>query len=62
MAAGTAGIGGISPPDEIPLACIDANPVLATRMVSDHPNPDLFLDRLAASLPRSAERLRLLAD
>ena len=49
-------------PDEFALACIDANPVLATRIVSDHPNPDLFLDRRAASLSRSAERLRLLAD
>lgn len=47
-------------PDEFALGCINANPVLATRIASDHPAPDVFLDRLEASLPRTAELLKAL--
>lgn len=44
-------------PDEFALACIDANPVVGAGIVSDHPKPMEFLDRLAASLPQAARHL-----
>lgn len=46
-------------PDALAVRCIDANPVLATRVVMDHPNPAVFLAHLGRSLPRAAA---LLAD
>ena len=44
-------------PREFALACIDANPVVGAGIVSDHPKPVEFLDRLAASLPQAARHL-----
>jgi predicted nucleic acid-binding protein len=44
-------------PDEFGLACIDASPVAAARIVTDHPKPMEFLERLAATLPRTARCL-----
>lgn len=44
--------------DDFVLGCIDANPVIAARIVAEHPDPDAFLDRLTAALPVSAARLR----
>lgn len=44
-------------PDEFALHCIEANPVVAARFVTDHPKPAEFLERLAATLPRTARYL-----
>jgi hypothetical protein len=44
-------------PDEFALACIDTNPVVGAGIVSGHPKPVEFLDRLAASLPQAARYL-----
>ena len=44
------------------MACINANPVLATRVIVDHPDPELFLDKLDGQLPKAAELLRELLD
>lgn len=49
-------------PDEFALACINANPVLAAAIVSSHPNPGRFLDRLGASLPEAARYLSALVS
>ena len=45
-------------PDTFALTCIDANPVLADRIVADHPDPSRLLDRLEGELPRSVAALR----
>lgn len=45
-------------PDEFALACINANPVIAATIVTTHPDPEKFLDRLGASLPDAARYLR----
>lgn len=49
-------------PDDFSIACINANPVLATRVVTEHPDPALFLDKLALSLPKAVALLRELLD
>lgn len=49
-------------PDDFALSCINANPVLATRVVVDHPDPALFLDKLTGQLPQAAALLRELLD
>lgn len=49
-------------PDDFAVSCINANPVLATRVITDHPDPELFLDKLAGQLPRSVALLRELLD
>lgn len=41
---------------------IEANPVLATRVVEEHPAPEAFLDRLDGQLPEATALLRLLLD
>lgn len=53
---------GVATPDDFAVSCIDANPVLATRVVLDHPDPGLFLAKLAAQLPDTAAMLRQLLD
>lgn len=58
---GTYGI-TIAAPDEFSVSCVNANPVLATRVVTDHPQPELFLDKLAGQLPMAAALLRDLLD
>ncbi len=45
--------------DEFALACIAANPAVAELVVFGHPKPDDFLQRLGATLPKTA---RYLAD
>lgn len=51
------GIIAISP-DDFALRCIDANPVLAVRIVTDQSDPDRFVDRLGQQLPKTAQALR----
>jgi hypothetical protein len=41
-------------PDSMAVRCVNANPVLAARVVTEHPNPALFVERLSSSLPRAA--------
>jgi hypothetical protein len=48
--------------DALAVRCINANPVLATRVVTDHPNPVRFLERLRLSLPEAAGLLTDLLD
>lgn len=45
--------------DDFALACIEANPTVAELVVSGHPKPDAFLERLGRTLPKAA---RYLAD
>lgn len=49
-------------PDDFSLECINANPVLATRVITEHPSPGLFLDKLTGPLPKSTALLRELLD
>lgn len=49
-------------PDDFAVACVNANPVLATRAIVDHPDPELFLDKLDGQLPKAAALLRELLD
>lgn len=49
-------------PDNFSVMCIDANPVIAERIVTEHPEPETFLGRLASSLPQAAQRLRTLVS
>lgn len=49
-------------PDDFAVSCINANPVLATRVVVDHPDPELLLDKLDGQLPKAAALLRELLD
>lgn len=49
-------------PDDFAVGCINANPVLATRVVVGHPDPALFLDKLTGQLPQAAALLRELLD
>jgi len=49
-------------PDDFALSCINANPVLATRVAVEHPDPELFLTKLDGQLPKSAALLRELLD
>jgi hypothetical protein len=51
------GITAVSP-DDFALRCIDANPVLAVRIVTDQDDPERFVDRIAQELPRTAQALR----
>jgi uncharacterized protein YqjF (DUF2071 family) len=44
-------------PDALAIRCIETNPVLAARVVTDHPNPAVFLEHLGRSLPRAATLL-----
>lgn len=46
--------------DDFALACIAANPVAADLVVTAHPKPDEFLDRLAVTLPKAAAHLAAL--
>jgi hypothetical protein len=41
---------------------METDPVLATRVVTDHPNPVVFLEHLGRSLPRAAALLAELLD
>lgn len=45
--------------DDFALACIEANPAVAELVVSGHPKPEEFLQRLGATMPKAA---RYLAD
>lgn len=49
-------------PDEFASECLDANPVLAARIVADHPDPERFLNRLDIDLPTTAARLHELVS
>lgn len=49
-------------PDDFAVSCINANPVLATRVVTDHPEPEFFLLKVASQLPKAASLLRDLLD
>lgn len=44
-------------PDDFVVQCITANPAIAARILDDHPDTHLFIDRLRSQLPASAERL-----
>lgn len=45
-------------PDDFAIACIGANPVLAVRVVAEHPDPTRFLENLDTQLPTAAALLR----
>lgn len=45
-------------PDVFVLRCIDANPVVAARLVEDAPMPERLLERLERDIPGSVQRLR----
>ncbi len=47
-------------PDSFVLACIAANPVIAERIVSEHPDPRRLLAMIEQELPLATERLRSL--
>lgn len=47
-------------PDEFLLECIDANPVLAERLVTDAPDSHRLLTNLDQAVPNTAGRLRAL--
>ena len=47
-------------PDDFALACIAANPAVADVIVEGHPKPDEFLQRLGATLPKTAAHLTAL--
>lgn len=49
-------------PDDFSVRCIHANPVLATRVVKEHPDPELFLDKLTGRLPKTTAIFRALLD
>lgn len=49
---------GTATPDDFSVECINANPVLATRVVTEHPAPELFLDKITGSLPRTTALFR----
>lgn len=49
-------------PDDFLLECIDANPVLAARLVTDAPDPDRLLNNLDQAVPNTAHRLRTLVS
>lgn len=49
-------------PDGFSVECINANPVLATRVVTEHQAPELFLDKLTEPLPNTTALFRELLD
>jgi hypothetical protein len=49
-------------PDDFSVECINANPVLATRVVTEHPVPELLLDKLTEQLPKTTTLFRELLD
>lgn len=49
-------------PDAFLLQCIDANPVLAVRLVDDAPDPERLLAVLDEAVPETAARLRALVS
>lgn len=51
------GIAAVSP-DDFALRCIDANPVLAVRIVTDQADPERYVGRIEQQLPRAARALR----
>jgi len=45
-------------PDTFVVRCIDANPVVAARLVEDAPAPDRLLERLERDIPHAVGYLR----
>jgi hypothetical protein len=50
------------PPDVFAGQCLDVNPVIGARIVSDHPEPARFLDKIDTELPTTTARLRSLVS
>lgn len=49
-------------PDVFAGRCLDANPVIGARIVTDHPEPDRFLAKIEPELPNTTARLRALVS
>ncbi len=49
-------------PDSFALMCIEANPIVAARIVIERSDPARFLDKLGSELSKSTAHLRLLVS
>lgn len=47
-------------PDILVMRCMDANPVIAARLIDEAPSPERLLDRLENEIPQSIGRIRAL--
>ena len=50
----------VTDPDTFVMRCMDANPVIAARLIEEASSPERLLDRLENEIPRSIARMRTL--
>lgn len=50
----------VTDPDTLVMRCMDANPVIAGRLIEEASSPERLLDRLENEIPRSIARMRTL--